>query len=96
MVIAAPMLPSTHSRKAASLNHCTLGYEVEDVRGPVLNGRRVAHARERPSSRRFPLTPEWREFSSVDRGGAALDVVDVRALVGDDEHALKPDRPPRC
>ncbi len=71
---------------AALFDHRTLGHQVENVRRPVLNGR-VTHA--------SVLLHEDLDNAGVqrvlvvDRSGAALDVVHVRTLVGDDERALK-------
>ena len=71
---------------AALFNDRALGNQVEHVGRPVLNGR-VAHAR-------VLLHEDLNDAGVqrvlvVDRGGAALDVVNVGPLVGDDERTLE-------
>ncbi len=63
-----------------------LGHEVEDVLRPVLDGR-VANPRVGLGG---DLDHRgMQRVGGVDGGGAALDVVDVRALLGDDQRPLE-------
>jgi len=63
-----------------------LGDEVVDVVRPVLDGR-VANLRARQGD---DLDDRGMEtVGRVDRGGAALDVVDLRALLDDDQGPLE-------
>ncbi len=80
------MLPSTHSTVAFCVRDRALGHEVEDVAVPVLD-RRVADRRalERDQLDDRRVQRRRREL----RRGAALDVVHLRALVGDDQRALE-------
>ena len=63
-----------------------LGDQVEDVLGPVLD-RRVADARARLGDDLDHRGVQ--RVGRVDRRRAALDVVDLRALLGDDQRALE-------
>ena len=80
MVNWLPMFPSIHSMCASDSAYGPLGHEVEDVVGPVLNGR-VSH----PAA---PLAEDLdhgrvQRVSGVDRRRAPLDIVHLSALVGD-------------
>ena len=86
MVRRDPMFPSIHSTCASASAAGPLGDQVVDVGGPVLDGR-VGDAR---TLERHQLDDgRVQGVGRVHRGRAALDVVHLGALVGDDQGALE-------
>ena len=81
-----PMLPSIHSMWPSVFDPGALGHEVVDVRRPVLD-RRVGDACARADDDLDDGRVQ--RVARVHGRRAALDVVHLRALVGDDQRALE-------
>jgi hypothetical protein len=86
IVSRLPKLPSTPFHRGVAVRHRPLGHQVVDVVRPVLN-RRVTAAGA-------PLDDDLdhgrvQTLGAVHRSGTALDVVDRRAFVDDDQRPLE-------